>query len=197
MNEERAAPEPRATAPVGPKWLKPLVDYGPLVVFLVAYLATDILTATAAVVASSLVAVALSWLIARRVPLMSLLMAGAIGVFGGLTLFLQDETFIKMKPTIVQVLFALVLWGSLLLGRPLLRVMLQAGFPLVPGAYRTLTHRFAVFFLVMAGLNEAVWRTQPTDLWVTFDTIGQILLSLVFIGSQLPYMMRHQAGEQA
>jgi intracellular septation protein len=77
MTEERAAPPDRPAAPAGPKWLKPLVDYGPLLVFLVAYLATDILTATAAVVASSLIAVALSWLVAKRIPLMSLLMAGA------------------------------------------------------------------------------------------------------------------------
>lgn len=180
-----------------PKWLKPVVDYLPLLIFLVAYLATDILTATAAVIIASAFAVALSWLVARRIPMMTLLMAGAIGVFGGLTLILQDETFIKMKPTIVQVLFALVLWGSLAIGRPLLRVMLQGGFPMQPGAYRILTHRFAVFFLAMAGLNEVVWRTQSTDLWVTFDTIGQIIISLVFIASQVPFMMRHHAGEES
>ena len=183
--------------PEGPKWLKPAVDYGPLLVFLVAYLASDILTATAAVIVAAVAAVVLSWLVSRRIPMMTLLMAGAIGVFGGLTLILQDETFIKMKPTIVQALFAVVLWGSLAIGRPLLRVMLQGGFPMQPGAYRVLTHRFAVFFLVMAALNEVIWRTQPTDLWVTFDTIGQIALSLVFIATQLPFMMRHHVGEES
>src|SRR5690606_37982776 len=134
--------------------------------------------------------------VARRIPLMTLLMAGAIALFGGLTLVLKDDTFIKMKPTIVQVLFALVLLGSLMIRRPLLRVLLQGGCPMQPGAYRAPTHRFAAFFLVMAALNEVVWRTQPTDLWVTFDTIGQIGLSLAFIGSQLPFMLRHQLGEQ-
>ena len=179
-----------------PKWLKPATDYVPLLVFLVAYLTSDILTATAAVIVAAVAAVAVSWLVARRIPLMTLLMAGAIALFGGLTLVLKDDTFIKMKPTIVNVLFALVLWGSLMIRRPLLRVLLQGGFPMQPGAYRALTHRFAAFFLVMAALNEVVWRTQPTDLWVTFDTIGQIGLSLAFIGSQLPFMLRHQLGEQ-
>ncbi|SMF75606.1 intracellular septation protein [Tistlia consotensis] len=192
----RARRDDAQPAPDGPKWLKPTVDYGPLLVFLGSYLASDIRTATAAVVAAAVAAVALSWLVARRIPLMTLVMAGAIGLFGGLTLILRDDTFIKMKPTIVQTLFALVLWASLALRRPLLKVLLQGGFPLRPAAYVALTHRFAVFFLAMAGLNEVIWRTQPTDLWVTFDTVGQIALSLVFIGTQVPFMMRHQAGEE-
>lgn len=197
MTEATNQGETEPGRPAAPRWLKPTADYGPLLVFLAAYLASDILTATAAVIVASLAAVALSWAVARRIPIMGLLMAAAIGVFGGLTLILHDETFIKMKPTIVQVLFALVLWGSLLFGRPLLRVLLQGGgFSMRAGAYRALTHRFAIFFLVMAGLNEAVWRTQPTDLWVTFDTIGQIALSLVFIATQVPFMMRHHAGEE-
>ncbi|MEX0760117.1 MAG: inner membrane-spanning protein YciB [Tistlia sp.] len=195
MTEQSDAGARPARQAGGPKWLKPAVDYGPLLVFLVVYMASDILTATAAVVAASLAGLLLSWVVARRIPMMGLMMAGAIGLFGGLTLILQDDTFIKMKPTIVQTLFALVLWGSMMIGRPLLRVLLKDGFPMVPGAYRALTHRFAIFFLVMAGLNEAVWRTQPTDLWVTFDTVGQIAISLVFIGSQIPFMMRHHAGD--
>jgi intracellular septation protein len=143
------------------------------------------------------VALGLSVAVARRVPLMPLVTAGIVGVFGGLTVWLQDETFIKMKPTIVQVLFAAVLFGGLALGRPLLKPLMGAAWSMDDQGWRKLTVRFALFFLAMAALNEAVWRTQSTDFWVNFKVFGILGLTLVFAFAQTPLMRRHHLAAGA
>ena len=112
-----------------PRWLRPAVDYGPLAVFFTAYVMGDLITATWAIMAATAVALGLSVAVARRVPLMPLVTAGIVGVFGGLTVWLQDETFIKMKPTIVQVLFGGVLLGGLALGKSPLRTVFGNAMP--------------------------------------------------------------------
>jgi intracellular septation protein len=173
------------------RWLKPTVDYGPLAVFFASYLAFGLMAATAALIAGSLVALLLAWLLERRVHLVPLITAAIVAVFGGLTLWLQDETFIKMKPTIVQALFALVLLGSLAFGRPLLKPLLGAVMPpLSERAWRQFTLRYALFFVAMAGLNELVWRTQSTDFWVTFKVFGLPGLTVLFVLSQIPFVGR-------
>jgi intracellular septation protein len=173
------------------RWLKPTVDYGPLAVFFASYLAFGLMAATAALIAGSLVALLLAWLLERRVPLVPLITAAIVAVFGGLTLWLQDETFIKMKPTIVQALFAVVLLGSLAFGRPLLKPLLGAVMPpLSERAWRQFTLRYALFFVAMAALNELVWRTQSTDFWVTFKVFGLPGLTVLFVLSQIPFVGR-------
>jgi intracellular septation protein len=173
------------------RWLKPTVDYGPLAVFFASYLAFGLMAATAALIAVSLVALLLAWLLERRVPLVPLITAAIVAVFGGLTLWLQDETFIKMKPTIVQAVFALVLLGGLAFGRPLLKPLLGAVMPpLSERAWRQFTLRYALFFVAMAALNELVWRTQSTDFWVTFKVFGLPGLTVLFVLSQIPFVGR-------
>ena len=122
---------------------------------------------------------------------MPLITAAIVAVFGGLTLWLQDETFIKMKPTIVEALFSAILLGGLALGRPLLKPLLGAAWPMDDAGWRKLTLRFAVFFAAMAALNEIVWRTQSTDVWVTFKVVGLMALTLLFAVFQAPLMKRH------
>src|SRR5918995_1009979 len=162
-----------------PRWLKPAIDYGPLAVFFASYLAFG------------LIALLLAWLLERRVPLVPLITAAIVVVFGGLTLWLQDETFIKMKPTIVQAIFALILLGGLACGRPLLKPLLGPMMPpMSDRAWRQFTLRYGLFFVAMAGLNELVWRTQSTDLWVTFKVFGLPVLTILFILSQLPFVGR-------
>ena len=181
-----------------PRWLKPAVDYGPLAVFFASYLAFGLMAATAALIAVSLVALLLAWLLERRVPLVPLITAAVVAVFGGLTLWLQDETFIKMKPTIVQAVFALVLLGGLAFGRPLLKPLLGAVMPpMSERAWRQFTLRYALFFLAMAGLNELVWRTQSTDFWVTFKVFGLPGLTILFILAQIPFVGRETRTAQA
>jgi len=194
-SEPPAAPskEPRAE----PAWLRPAADYGPIAVFFLAYVMADLLWATGALMAATVVALAMSLAVARRVPLMPLITAGVVAVFGGLTLALQDETFIKMKPTIVQILFAAILLGGLAFGRPLLKPLMGAAWPMDDQGWRTLTFRFGLFFLAMAGLNEAVWRTQSTDVWVSFKVFGLLGLTLLFAFAQTPLMRRHHLATDA
>jgi intracellular septation protein len=174
-----------------PRWLKPAIDYGLLAVFFASYVTLGLMAATAALIAASLIALLLAWLLERRVPLVPLVTAGIVVVFGGLTLWLQDETFIKMKPTIVQAMFALILLGGLAFGRPLLKPLLGPMMPpMSDRAWRQFTLRYALFFVAMAGLNELVWRTQSTDLWVTFKVFGLPVLTILFILSQLPFVGR-------
>jgi intracellular septation protein len=189
-------PEPKPTR-TAPPWLKPTVDYGPLMVFLAFYFATDLFAATAALIAVTVLALVLAFWIERRVAWMPLVTATVVGIFGGLTLWSGDEIFIKMKPTIAQLLFAAVLLGSLALGRPVLKPLLGAAWPMDDLGVRRLSQRFAVFFLVMAALNEAVWRTQSTDVWVLFKVFGLLGLTLLFSVSQVPLMTRHRLPEAA
>jgi intracellular septation protein len=178
-----------------PRWLRPAVDYGPLAAFFIAYLLYGLMAATAAVIVASVVAFVAAWLIEHRVPMMPLITAAVVAVFGGLTLWLQDETFIKMKPTIVQLLFAAILLGGLLVRRSLLKPLLgQMMPPMTDRAWNQFTLRYALFFIAMAGLNELVWRTQSTDFWVTFKVFGLPVITVLFIVSQLPFISR-QAGK--
>jgi intracellular septation protein len=175
-----------------PRWLRPAVDYGPLAAFFLTYWLSGLMAATAVVIGASLLALAVAWAIERRVPLIPLITAAVVAVFGGLTLWLQDETFIKMKPTIVQALFAAILLGGLWLRRPLLKVLLGAVMPpMSDRAWRQFTLRYALFFVAMALLNELVWRTQSTDFWVSFKVFGLPVLTILFIVSQMPFINRH------
>ena len=178
-----------------PRWLKPTVEYGPLAVFFVAYLTAGLMAATAALIAATAVALILSMAVARTVPLMPLVTAIVVGIFGGLTLWLDDPRFVKMKPTIVQGLFSVVLFGGLALGRPLLKPLLGAAWPMDHDGWRHLTLRFAVFFAAMALLNELVWRTQSTDFWVSYKVFGILGLTMIFAMSQAPLMKRHHLSE--
>jgi intracellular septation protein len=180
----------------GPSWLRAAVDYGPLAAFFIVYWLADLIAATVAIMAATGVVLVIALVVERRVPRMPLVTAAVVGVFGGLTLWLNDETFIKMKPTIVQLIFAAVLFGGLLFRRPLLKPLLGTAWPLDDDGWHKLTLRFALFFLVMAGLNEAVWRTQTTDVWVTFKVFGIMALTFLFVISQVYFMRTHmQLGD--
>ena len=186
------------TSRPAPRWLQPAVDYGPLVVFFTTYLAAGLMAATAAIIVTSLVALALAWALQRRVPLIPLITAGVVAVFGGLTLWLHDETFIKMKPTIVQALFAVILLGGLAFDRPLLKPLLGKMMPPMSDAgWRRFTLRYGLFFIAMALLNELVWRTQSTDFWVTFKVFGLTGLTFLFILTQMPFIARETRAAEA
>jgi intracellular septation protein len=170
--------------------MKPTVDYGPVGVFFIAYLKWDLLVATAALMVATVIALAISYAFMRKIPMMPLITAIVVGIFGGLTLWLQDETFIKMKPTIVEALFSAILFGGLLFKRPLLKPLLGHAWPMEDRGWHLLSLRFAYFFAAMAILNEIVWRTQSTDFWVSFKVFGLMILTLLFAVTQAPLMRR-------
>ncbi len=185
-----------ATKHQEPKWLKTVVDYGPLAAFFITYWqSSDLMLATKVIMGTTALAIALSFIIVRRVPIMPLVTASVIGVFGGLTIWLNDDTFIKMKPTIIQTAFALILSIGLLLKRVWLKHLFGGSMNMLDQAWRTLTIRFVCFFLFSAAVNEIVWRTQTTDFWVTFKVFGLLGLTLVFIATQLPFMTKNMIEE--
>ncbi len=167
------------------------VDYGGLAVFLIAYvISRDLVQATWWLVAGSAAALVLGFAIERRVAPMPLIAGGAALLFGSLTLVFQDPRFIKIKPTIMNLLFGLVLLGGLALKRNPLRLLMGEALHMSEAVWKVFTLRYGIFFLCVAVLNEFVWRTQPDGIWVVFRFPGLILLTLAFSLSQTPLIMR-------
>ena len=173
-----------------PSWLRPIVEYGPIAVFFVAFNLADLFVATAAIMVATTLALALSYAVERRIPTMPLITAALVGIFGGLTLWLNDETFIKMKPTIIQAIFGSVLFVGLLANRLFLKSLMGSVWHMTDKGWKILTMRFSVFFYLSAILNEAIWRTQSTDFWVNFKVFGLTGLTIAFVVSQLPLLKR-------
>ena len=182
---------PMDTQRTSPKWLKPAVEYGPIAVFFIAYYTSDLLTATAAIMGATAIALILSYGFERKTPMMPLLTAVVIGIFGGLTLWLKDDMFIKMKPTIIQALFGLILLGGLAFGKLFLKSVMGQMWNMTDTAWRTITVRFSGYFFAMAMINELVWRTQSTDFWVNFKVFGLMGLTFIFIISQMGFIQRN------
>jgi intracellular septation protein len=151
--------------------------------------------ATAFFMVAILISLKVSWWLTRHVPRMALVTAVVVAVFGGLTLWLQDETFIKMKPTIIYTVFAAVLGFGLLRGRSYLKSLMGMAMPLDDAGWLIFTRRWVAFFVGMALLNEAIWRTQPTETWVVFKTFGALPLTFVFLAFQWPLLKRHMIEE--
>jgi intracellular septation protein len=196
--------------------LKLALDLGPLLVFFVAnsrpglftpllapFLPHELLTgehagiftATAVFIPAVLVALAISYALVRHLPIRLLVTGAVVVVFGGLTLALQNETFIKLKPTIIYLLFGTVLLGGLAFRKPLLGYLFDTVFRITDEGWRKLTLRWALFFFALAILNEIVWRTQSTDFWVGFKVFGVLPLTFVFAALQYPLMQKYAAPE--
>jgi intracellular septation protein len=166
-------------------------ELGPLIVFFVANAKFNLFVATGAFMVAIVAAMIASYVVVRHVPMMAIVTAVIVLVFGTLTLVLHDETFIKIKPTIIYGLFAAILGGGLLFGRSFIAILFNQMFNLTPKGWRILTMRWALFFLAMAVLNEIIWRTQSTDFWVTFKAFGAVPLTMVFAISQMPVIKRY------
>ena len=155
-----------------------------------------IFVATAVFMVAIVAALAISYALTRRLPMMAMVSAVIVVVFGGATLFFQNETFIKLKPTIIYLLFAGTLFGGLIFRKPLLAMVFDQMFHLTEEGWRKLTMSWALFFLALAVLNEIVWRTQSTDTWVTFKVFGVMPLTFIFAALQYPLLMKYDAGKK-
>ena len=185
-----AKPE-KGVEPAPSVLLKLAIELGPLLVFFGTNAAAGIYAGTAAFMAATLVSLVVAWFSYHKLPIMPIVSGVIVLVFGGLTLYLRDETFIKLKPTIVYTMFAVLLAAGLLWKKPMLELLFGPVFTLTEEGWRKLTLRWALFFAIMAVVNELVWRNVSTDAWVSFKAFGFLPLTFLFAVAQVPLMQRH------
>jgi intracellular septation protein len=207
---ERDPSDPRRKA-LNPG-LKVLLELGPGLVFffttirgawltekfpILTHIGEPILIATAFFMVATALSLAVSWILTRSWPIMPLVSAVVVFVFGALALYLQDKTFAFMKPTIINTLFGATLLGGLAFGRSLLGYVFDSAFQLDAEGWRKLTFRWGLFFLVLAVLNEVMWRNFSEATWLYYKVWGTIPLTLMFTISQMPLILRHSLEEKA
>ena len=190
MEAEQEEPEEK-----GSPLLRLLLELGPLVCFFYANSRYDLFMATKVFMVAIVISLGGSYYLEKRLPVMPLVTAGFVLVFGGLTLWLNDELFIKLKPTIVNALFGTILLGGLAFGRSFLKPVFGTAFSLTEEGWRILTKRWGLFMFALALLNEFVWRTFSTDQWVAFKTFGIMPLTLVFTMFQMGTINRYSEPE--
>ncbi|WP_313197673.1 septation protein A [Rhizobium sp.] len=186
--------------------LKMALELGPLLVFFFGNLRGEwlvgkfpalsaiggpLLVATALFMVATVISLVISKIVFKHLPVMPFVSGIVVMIFGGLSIWLQDETFIKMKPTIVNTLFGVVLLGGLFFGKSLLGYVFNAAFNLDAEGWKKLTLRWGVFFLFLAILNEVVWRNFSDEAWVNFKVWGTMPITILFTLSQMPLIMRH------
>ncbi len=174
---------------------KLIVELGPLLIFFGVNAAYGIFAGTGAFMVATVVSLVFAWWRYHKVPVMPLVSAVIVLAFGGLTLYLQDDTFIKLKPTIVYTMFAVLLLAGLVTNKPVLALLFGPVFNLTEEGWRKLTLRWAVFFVVMAVINEIVWRNFSTDTWVSFKAFGFLPITLLFAMAQVPLMQRYGVAD--
>ena len=206
MADEAKAAEP-SWAELKPQIIKMALELGPLVVFFIVntqgenilaaypalnqYFSSAIIFATAVFMVAMLLSLALTWLLLKKIAVMPLVTGVVVVIFGGLTLYFQDSTFIKMKPTITNTLFGVTLLGGLIFGQSLLRYVFGDVYKLQPAGWTKLTLRWGLFFLFLAVLNEVVWRTQSDDFWVAFKVWATMPITIIFAALQLPLLTKY------
>ncbi|ATU93488.1 septation protein A [Phyllobacterium zundukense] len=191
--------------------LKLALELGPLMVFffanargewlierfpVLANIGEPIFIATALFMAATAIALSVSWILIRSLPIMPLISGIVVLVFGALTLWLHNDTFIKMKPTIVNTLFGVILLGGLYFGKSLLGYVFDSAFKLNAEGWRKLTMRWGIFFLFLAVLNEVIWRSFSTDFWVAFKVWGTMPITLLFTFAQMPLVMKYSLEQE-
>jgi intracellular septation protein len=171
------------------------IEYGPVIIFFLTWLIKGIFVATGALMVATLVSVAASWIVMKRVPPMLLVTAALVMSFGALTIYLHDDTFIKMKPTILYVLFASILAAGLVWRKPLLKAVFGEVFQMKDEGWRLLTYRFIGFFACLAVMNEIVWRNFSEAVWVGFKSFGVMPLMVLFMMLQITLISKYQIAE--
>jgi len=176
--------------------LKMLIEFGPLIAFFLANYWGGIFVATMVIMATTPVALLVSWLITRKISLMPVITMVLVAVFGGLTLYLQDETFIKIKVTIINLMFSGILLGGLFFKKSLLMFVFGEAMNLDEQGWKKITLNWGLFFMLLAVINELVWRNVSTDTWVTYKTFGMLPITFIFALSQFPIIQKHMIEEE-
>ena len=171
---------------------KLLIDIGPLAVFFIFYSRSGLQSSILPFMVATVIAVLLSYILEKKIPIMPTVGAGIVLLFGGLTIYFDNDVFFKMKPTIINLLFAIILYGGILINKPLLKYLLGAALKLEEEGWKILTQRWIGFFIALAVLNEFVWRTQSTDIWVNFKVFGILPITFIFTMTQFPLIKKYQ-----
>ncbi|MBS56625.1 MAG: intracellular septation protein A [Rickettsiales bacterium] len=171
---------------------KLLIDIGPLAVFFIFYTRNGLKESIIPFMIATIIAVLFSYILEKKIPIMPTVGAAIVLFFGGLTIYFDNETFFKMKPTIINLLFAFILFLGILLKKPLLKFLLGAALKLKEEGWKILTQRWIGFFIALAILNEIVWRTQSTDLWVNFKVFGIMPITFIFTMTQFPLIKKYR-----
>ena len=174
---------------------KLLIDVGPLAVFFIFYTRSGLQASILPLMIATVIAVLFSYILEKKIPIMPTVGAGIVLIFGGLTIYFDNEVFIKMKPTIINLIFAIILYGGMLVKKPLLKILLGAALRLEEEGWKILTYRWIGFFIALAVLNEIVWRTQTTDIWVNFKVFGILPITFIFTMTQFPLIKKHQIDD--
>ena len=171
---------------------KLFIDIGPLAIFFIFYTRGDLQSAILPFMVATVIAVLFSYILEKKIPIMPTVGAAIILVFGGLTIYFDNEVFFKMKPTIINILFAIILYAGQITKKPLLKYLLGGTIKLQDEGWRMLTNRWIGFFIALAILNEIIWRTQSTDLWVNFKVFGILPITFIFTMTQFSLIKKYQ-----
>jgi len=171
---------------------KLIIDIGPLAVFFIFYTRSDLKSAILPFMIATVIAVLFSYIAEKKIPIMPTVGGIIILFFGGLTIYFDNETFFKMKPTIINLLFSAVLYGGIMINKPLLRYLLGGALKLEDEGWFILTKRWIGFFIALAILNEIIWRTQSTDIWVNFKVFGILPITFIFTMTQFALIKKYQ-----
>ena len=171
---------------------KLLIDIGPLAIFFIFYNRSGLQASILPFMLATVIAVLISYILEKKIPIMPTVGAAIVLLFGGLTIYFDNEVFFKMKPTIINLLFAIILYGGILINKPLLKYLLGAALKLEERGWKILTQRWIGFFVALAILNEFVWRTQSTDVWVNFKVFGILPITFIFTMTQFPLIKKYQ-----
>ena len=176
---------------MNPQIRKLLLDMGPLFLFFAAFQFAGIFVATSMFMVAAVLSVAVGWHLEKKLSPIPLITAILVLIAGGLTLYLRNDVFIKMKPTVLYVIFGATLLGGLRFNRLFIKYVFAEAFDLTEQGWRGLTWRWGIFFLTLAALNEAVWRNTTTANWVSFKVWGIVSLIFLFALAQTPFLLRH------
>ena len=174
-------------------FIKLFIDIGPLAIFFIYYkLSGDLIDAILPLMLATVIAVFISYILEKKIPIMPTLGAGIVVIFGGLTIIFDNKIFIFMKPTIINIIFAGILYGGIILKKPFLKYLLGSALKLEEDGWFILTQRWAAFFIALAVLNEIVWRTMSEDFWVSFKVFGILPITFIFTITQFPLIKKYQ-----
>ena len=177
-------------------FIKLFIDIGPLAVFFIYYkISGDLIDAILPLMLATVISVIISYILEKKIPIMPTLGAGIVVIFGGLTIIFDNKIFIFMKPTIINIMFAAILYGGIILKKPLLKYLLGSALKLEEEGWTILTQRSAAFFIALAVLNEIVWRTMSEEFWVSFKVFGILPITFIFTMTQFPLIKKYQVED--